>query len=121
MPGQLPYFLEYLHLSGLWERRLKDCSLDYTRPNAPSRAAVLGAWPLSILARHNRYTHVMALRNEGVKPGLLGMSRILSEDALRRALKHHCERERFRMYPLISLSWNHFDRNLRRLFIIRCG
>ncbi len=91
--GQMPYFIEFLHLSGVWQRWLGDCPLSYTSPNAPSKADVLGTWLLSILAGHNRYSHVTALRNDGVNPGLLGMSRILSEDALRRALKNLGERE----------------------------
>lgn len=86
--GQMPYFIEFLHLSGLWQRWLDDCPLGYTSPNAPEKADVLGTWLLSILAGHNRYAHVTALRNDGVNPGLLGMQRIISEDALRRALSH---------------------------------
>ncbi len=35
----------------------------------------------------------MYIANDGVNPRLLGMSRVLSEDALRRALKHLGERE----------------------------
>jgi hypothetical protein len=91
--GQMPYFIEFLHLSGLWQRWVDDCPLRYTSPNAPGKADVLGTWLLSILSGHNRYAHVTALRNDGVNPGLLGMQRILSEDALRRALSHLTERE----------------------------
>jgi hypothetical protein len=91
--GQMPYFIEFLHVSGLWRNWLEDCPLSYTSPNAPGKADVLGTWLLSILSGHNRYSHVTALRNDGVNPGLLGMARILSEDALRRALRHLAERE----------------------------
>jgi hypothetical protein len=90
--GQMPYFIEFLHLSGLWQRWRDECPLAYTSPNAPGKADVLGTWLLSILAGHNRYAHVTALRNDGVNPGLLGMDRILSEDALRRALRHISDR-----------------------------
>jgi hypothetical protein len=41
---------------------------------------------LSILAGHHRYAHITALRSDGVSPQILGMSKIVSEDALRRAL-----------------------------------
>ena len=41
---------------------------------------------LSILAGHRRYSHVTAIRCDGVNPGLLGMNKVISEDALRRAL-----------------------------------
>jgi hypothetical protein len=42
---------------------------------------------LSILAGHRRYSHVTAIRCDGINPGLLGMSKVISEDALRNALK----------------------------------
>ena len=41
---------------------------------------------LSVLAGHSRYAHVTTLRGDPVLPELLGMSKIVSEDALRRAL-----------------------------------
>ena len=41
---------------------------------------------LSILAGHHRYSHITGLRGVGVSPQILGMSKIVSEDALRRAL-----------------------------------
>ena len=41
---------------------------------------------LSILAGHHRYSHITGLRGDGVSPQILGMSKIVSEDALRRAL-----------------------------------
>jgi hypothetical protein len=47
---------------------------------------VLGTLVLSVLAGHKRYAHVTALRADGVLPELLGIERILSEDAVRRGL-----------------------------------
>jgi len=47
---------------------------------------VLGTLRLSVLAGHRRYAHVTALRCDPVNPPLLGMSKVVSEDALRRAL-----------------------------------
>lgn len=91
--GQLPYFLEFLHVFGLMERWVRECPLRYVSPNAPGKQEVLGTWALSVLSGHNRYARVTALRNDGVNPGLLGMSRVLSEDALRRALRHLAERD----------------------------
>lgn len=91
--GQLPYFIEFLHVSGLWQRWLEDCPLRYTSPNAPSKQDVLGTWLLSVLSGHTRYAHITALRNDGVNPAMLGMQRVLSEDALRRALSHLSEQE----------------------------
>ena len=85
--GQLAYFIEFMTLTGLWSRWLENFPLNYTSPNAPSRTEVLGTWLLSILSGHRRYAHVAALRCDGVTPSLLGMSKVISEDALRRALK----------------------------------
>jgi hypothetical protein len=84
--GQLAYFIEFLTLTGLWSRWQEGFPLAYRSPNAPSKAEVLGTWMLSILSGHRRYAHVTAIRGDGVNPGLLGMRKVLSEDALRRAL-----------------------------------
>ena len=48
--GQLPYFVEFLHPWGLWQRRLDECPLRYTSPNAPGKQDVLGTWLLSVLS-----------------------------------------------------------------------
>lgn len=84
--GQLAYFIEFLHLTGLWSRWQDDCPLRYTSPNAPTTADVLGTWLLAVLAGHKRYAHVTAMRCDGVNPGLLGCRKVISEDALRKAL-----------------------------------
>jgi hypothetical protein len=86
--GQLAYFIEFLNLTGLWSRWLSSSPLTYTSPNAPSKADVLGTWMLSILSGHRRYSHVTAIRCDGVNPGLLDMRKVISEDGLRNALKH---------------------------------
>lgn len=85
--GQLAYFIEFLTLTGLWSRWQESCPLSYASPNAPSKTDVLGTWMLSVLAGHKRYSHVTGIRCDGVNPGLLGMSKVISEDALRNALK----------------------------------
>ena len=86
--GQLAYFIEFLTLSGLWSRWIESCPLAYTSPNAPGKGEVLGTWMLSILSGHRRYAHVTGIRCDGVNPALLGMGKVISEDALRSALKH---------------------------------
>ena len=63
-------------------------SLQYSSPNAPDKRSVLGTLMLSILAGHKRYAHISAIRCDGVNPELLGMQKIISEDAARRALIH---------------------------------
>ena len=84
--GQLVFFAEFLEVSGLFDAWVEECPLIYNSPNAPKKRDVLGTWNLSILAGHRRYAHVTALRSDGVSPQILGMSKIVSEDALRRAL-----------------------------------
>lgn len=84
--GQLAYFIEFLTLTNLWPRWYETCPLTYSSPNAPGVVDVLGTWLLSILSGHRRYAHVTSIRCDGVNPGLLGMKKVISEDALRRAL-----------------------------------
>src|SRR5208337_5213628 len=83
--GQLPFFIDFLKTAGLFEAFVADCPLRYTSPNAPKARDVLGTAMLSILSGHTRYAHIAALRGDGVVPELLGMKRIVSEDAVRRA------------------------------------
>jgi hypothetical protein len=91
--GQLAYFIEFLHLTGLWSGWRDACPLTYTSGNASNKADVLGTWLLSILSGHRRYAHVAAMRCDGVNPGLLGCTKVISEDALRRALTRIPETE----------------------------
>ena len=67
--GQLAFFIEFLTLTGLWSSWQEGCPLGYTSPNAPSKAEVLGTWMLSILSGHRSYSHVTAIRCDGVNPG----------------------------------------------------
>ncbi len=91
--GQLACFIEFLNLTGLWSRWLESCPLAYTSPNAATKAEVPGTWMLSMLAGHRRYARVTAIRCDGINPGLLGMGKVISEDALRNALKRIPEAE----------------------------
>jgi len=84
--GQLAFFAEFLKNAGVFDDWVGDCPLSYSSPNAPTNRDILGTWMLSVLAGHKRYAHVTALRGDGVSPQVLGMRRIVSEDALRRAL-----------------------------------
>jgi hypothetical protein len=84
--GQASFFIEFLKVSGVFDALVADCPLRRTSPNAPSNRDVLGTLVLSVLAGHKRYAHVTALRADGVLPELLGIERILSEDAVRRGL-----------------------------------
>jgi len=84
--GQLAFFAEFLKTSGVYRKWVESCPLSYSSPNAPEKGDVLGTLFLSILAGHNRYTHVTGLRGDGVSREILGMKKTVSEDALRRAL-----------------------------------
>ncbi len=91
--GQLPFFIDFLKTSGLFEALVADCPLRYSSPNAAKKRDVLGTTMLSMLAGHKRYAHIAALRWDAVLPELLGMSKIVSEDAVRRGLKAIDEEE----------------------------
>ena len=86
--GQLAFFAEFLEVSGLFERWVTECPMAYTSPNAPEARDVLGTWLLSILDGQWRYAHITGLRGDSVAPGILGMKKIVSDESLRRALKH---------------------------------
>ncbi len=102
--GQMPFFIEFLKAGGVFDAWVGDCPLTYKSPNAPNVRDVLGTVMLSVLSGHNRYAHITALRSDGVLPELLGLSRIASEDSVRRALKAIDEQD--------GLAWmqRHLDR-----------
>ena len=83
--GQLPFFIDFLKTAGLFNSFVADSPLTYESPNASKTRDVLGTAMLSMLAGHKRYSHIAALRGDGVLPELLGMRKIVSEDSVRRA------------------------------------
>lgn len=112
--GQLPFFIDFLKTAGLFDALAADCLLRYASPNTPKKRDFLGTAMLSMLAGHKRYAHMAALRCDGVLPELLGMSKIVSADAVRRAFKAIDEEEgaaRLRRHldfcagPLLSEPW----------------
>src|ERR1700741_5190716 len=82
--GQMPFFIEFVKQGGLFDGLVADCPLHYTSPNAPSKRDVLGTTFLSVLAGHWRYAHMTTVRCDPVNPPLLGMTQVVSEDAVRR-------------------------------------
>ncbi len=84
--GQLAFFIEYLKQGGLFDGWVAGFPLQLTSPNAPSKRDVLGTVLLSVLAGHWRYAHITAPRADAVNAPLLGMKKVVSEDAVRRAL-----------------------------------
>ena len=85
--GQLVFFAEFLAATGVFERWVSGCPLEYRSGNAPDKRDVLGTLMLGLLAGHRRYAHITALRGDAVAAQALGMNKVVSEDALRRALE----------------------------------
>ena len=84
--GAFAFFVDFLKSSGLLEEWIEECPLFYTSNNAPKKRDILGTALLSVLSGHKRYAHSTTLRSDSVNPELLSMSKIVSEDSLRRGL-----------------------------------
>ena len=84
--GQLPFFIEFLKVSGVFDAWVTDCPLAYHSNHASDTRAVLATLLQSILAGHHRYAHITAIRHDGIHPELLGVAQLVSEDAAPRAL-----------------------------------
>ena len=85
--GQLVFLAEFLAATGVFERWVSECPLEYGSGNAPDKRDVLGTLMLGLLAGHWRYAHITALRGNAVAAQAVDMAKVVSEDALRRALK----------------------------------
>ena len=91
--GPATYFIEFLKTSGLWAEWVKECPLSYQSRNAPKKEEILATVLLSVLAGHRRYAHITSIRADGVLPQLLGVERLRSEDAVRRAFQQGAEED----------------------------
>ena len=89
--GQLPFFIDFLKQSGLFEQLVREAPLSYTSPNAPTPRDVLGTLVLSMVAGGRRYAHVNALRYDGVNPELyeMGTTRLVLEAEVVAGKQHH--------------------------------
>jgi hypothetical protein len=76
-----------LRAIGVFDQWVEACPLVYRSGNAPAKRDVLGTLMLSILAGHRRYAHITAVRGDAVAAQALGIAGMVSEDAVRRALK----------------------------------
>jgi hypothetical protein len=83
--GQLVFFSQFLATAGLYHDWVKSCPLVFTSNNAPALNDLLGTNTLAILSGQHRYSHVTALRADTVNPAGFGMSKVCSEDSVRRA------------------------------------
>lgn len=91
MHGGLAFFIEFLKVSGIWEKFVEECPLKYVSPNAPSKSEILGTILLSVLSGHRRYAHITGMRGDDVLPRLLGIEKLRSEDSVRRAFEKQNE------------------------------
>jgi hypothetical protein len=112
--GQLPFFIEFLQVSGRFDPWVESCPLVLTSPNAPSKRDVLGTAMLSILSGHRRYAHISALRGDHLNAPLLGMEEVVSEDSVRRNFAKMDEAEGVKwlqdhldtcVAPLLGIPW----------------
>jgi Transposase DDE domain group 1 len=85
--GQLVFFSQFLATAGLFTEWVRSCPLRFSSPNAPSLTDLLGTSVLSVLSGQFRYAHVTALRADTVNPQGLGMSKVCSEDSVRRGFQ----------------------------------
>lgn len=83
--GQLVFFSQFLATAGLFSQWVERCPLRFSSPNAPTLTNLLGTITLSVLAGQFRYAHITGLRADTVNPVGLGMSKVCSEDSVRRA------------------------------------
>jgi hypothetical protein len=83
--GQLVFFAQFVAAGGLFAEWVATCPLRFSSPNAPALADLLGTITLAVLAGQNWYAHVTGLRADTVNPQGLGMSKVCSEDSVRRA------------------------------------
>lgn len=84
--GQLPFFIEFLKTTNLFDELVESCPLKFSSNNASKVRDILGSLMLSVLSGHTRYSHINGLRGEGVNTELLGMKKMVSEDVIRRSL-----------------------------------
>ena len=81
------FFAKFLAATGVFERWVSQCQLEYRSGNAPNKRDVLSTLMMGMLAGHRRYAHITALRGDAVAAQALGMNKVVSEDALRRAMQ----------------------------------
>ena len=94
--GAAAIFYRILKTTKLFDDLIESCPLKFTSNNASNVRDILGSMMLSVLSGHTRYSHINALRGEGVNAKLLGMEKIVSEDVIRRSLLGMDEQEGIR-------------------------
>ena len=112
--GQLAFFIQFLKTGYRFEPWVEDCPLIYKSNNAPKKINVIGSLLLSILSGHKRYAHIGTIAGDGVNSKLLGMTKVVSDDSVRRGLLKIDEQEGVKWLqhhlqecyePLLTLPW----------------
>ncbi len=85
--GSLVFFAQYLQAGGLMDQLCRETPLEYKSNNAPKDRDVFGTIVLSVINGQTRYAHINALRGDQIGAEVLGVSKVVSEDSVRRALK----------------------------------
>ena len=85
--GQLVFFARFLATTGVCERWVSACALAYRSGNALDKRDVLDTLMIGMVAGHRRYSLITAPWRDTVAAQSLSMNKVVSEDALRRALE----------------------------------
>ena len=88
--GQFVFFAHFLKTCGLFDNWVADCPslrAEDKDLSAQKKRDILGAFLLSILCGHKRYAHINSIRFDDVNPSMLGMSKVYSEDTIRRSFQ----------------------------------
>ena len=109
--GRLPFAVDFLKQADLFDPFVREEPLSNANPNKPQVRDLLGTLLLSVPTGASRYAHVNALRYDGVNTQLLGMTRVCSDDSVRRAMT--------RMDEAGRLEWPCFRGHLKIAWIGR--
>ena len=110
--GQLIFFVQFLQTGKRWADFIKDCPLTYSGNRGSGATNVIVTMVLSILSGHWRYLHMNAIRGDTINAGLLGATRLVSDDVVRDALNHRMDEEK-------TLAWIHQHQRLALEPILR--
>lgn len=89
--GQFVFFAHFLKSCDLFQNWVTDCPI-WTHivreePREQALRNLLGTYLLAVLSGNKRYSHVTCMRNDKVSANFLAMTKIYSEDTVRRAFR----------------------------------
>jgi hypothetical protein len=71
----------------VFDRRVEQCPLSYCSPDGSAKRDVLGKLMLGVLAGGKRYAHIAPVQGDAVAARAPGLSGLVSEETVRRALE----------------------------------